>query len=521
MLTDAVQLAHTASPLQRSTAVVLLDGVVERTLHLVAVDRALQPPRNADFFALLELVRADLSGAWQPHALPDVRQLHRARNSAQHEGLAPDRDQLAPWASAAGAFVRGLVEASFNMDLDRVALTDAIRDDDLRTGLEGAAAAIEDRLPGQSVLASGEVLTQADAQWRRLRWAPHTVTSQQSEGVSRGLADALARLERQQRLAIFAQSSSEVDWFTGLAAERPEDVDLDDAERALAFVVSWVLAFEAAKETWTPNRRARADQSARLVRTGDGPAYIESVVQAEVRGEGALVRVRLAAVPGDGFDEWAGSIRQLLREVTPDRPPAWQLFADGTAQIRLFDADQLEEQIALLASVLGRAETAMGERLCTREEAERDRAAFVAEYATAFGMLGDVPDWITGVEYTFTRWSGTAVAFQLAQGLRHLGTPGATPRADISSKINGSENVDRCYSVGRGRYEVQPALEPAAMFALLWSVDSAVQELIARHVEREQELAAASASLRERADGAVLAGKGRSAPSRRGAADSV
>lgn len=103
MLVDAVHRAHTASPLQRSTATVLLDGVSERALHLIAVERGLQIPRN-NVDALLALVPADMAPAWRPPRLPDVCQLHRGvlgRGCASGEAVGPGTLDETPGHAAA------------------------------------------------------------------------------------------------------------------------------------------------------------------------------------------------------------------------------------------------------------------------------------------------------------------------------------------------------------------------------------------------------------------------------------
>jgi len=508
MLVDAVHWAHTASPLQRSTATVLLDGVSERALHLVAVDRGLQIPRN-NFDGLLALVVADIAPAWRPSRLPDVRQLHRARNSAQHEGLAPDRDQLAPWAAAVGAFVRSLVEGQFDVDLDRVALTDPVVDDQLRGELEDAAQALAEQRPADSVRASRYAIEKADEVWQRLHGSHGTRVGRSlgsmlgAAGGNDPLDGALRALEREQRLETFAESPAEAVWFAGLSRERPEHLDIDDAERALAFATSWVLAFEAAKESWTPDRRARADRRARLVRAGDGPAYIDSVTQAEASGGGAVVAVRVADVPDEDFEGWAHTVDALLREAAVTGRPRWQLRGDGIAQIRLDEASLLEEQIEVLASALARAEDRLQEDRRSDAMAEQARADAAEAYTAELAALGALPSWVLTVRREAMSLHGPAVVFSMEPV---LGPVAASPDANsLADLIRADGRVEACFGQGPGTWAIQPVLEPADLHDLLWSAHPTVQALAGQRFSRDEELRRMAVALSQRAETAIRA----------------
>ena len=58
----------------------------------------------------------------------DVRRRHRARNSAQHEGLGADCEDLAAWAAATGSIVASLARAVFGVELSAARLSAAVAD---------------------------------------------------------------------------------------------------------------------------------------------------------------------------------------------------------------------------------------------------------------------------------------------------------------------------------------------------------------------------------------------------------
>src|SRR5699024_4024298 len=130
-LEDALLRAKGAGRYRRGSAIVALDAVVERASWIVMVTRGLTPPKNGKLDDYISQLVQHLQ-TWKPPILTDIKQLRRARNSAQHEGLEPDRDQLPVWSHATEFYVTSLIDAQFSIDLKQIVLSDAIQDEALR-----------------------------------------------------------------------------------------------------------------------------------------------------------------------------------------------------------------------------------------------------------------------------------------------------------------------------------------------------------------------------------------------------
>ena len=498
MLSDALRYSSHASPLQRTTATVLLDGIVERALHLVAVSRAVKIPVKADFNTLVDVVRREMGSEWVPSHLPDVRQLHMARNAAQHEGLAPDRDQLTPWANAVVAFLHGLIEARFGVDLDRVALWDCVVEEGLRAGLREAARALEAGDASGSVQASRATISDADAQWQRLHGMRQPSGSSRigtmfDMGGNNPIDAALAELAHEARLSTFAENPSEVAWFFGLARERPQDLDLDDAERAYAFAVSWVLGFEAARAVWTPDRRARSDRAARLVREADEPAAIDSVLVAQPSAQGAGLVVRLRGVPGDDYEAWVYTLNVLLHARAQDARRGWHVRADGTARISLADVADLEKELRGLSSALVEADQKL--HADRRQDAERQIAldARIREYNRAVAEQGALPDWVAAVEYRPEAGRGPGIVVILTE---------TAPR-EADSFVRDAVRPGDLIRFAPRSFRLEPGCDAPDLVAALWAADPYVQLRVDEQSQLDAYVDPAKADLLLRAQIAV------------------
>ena len=74
----------------RHAAAVALDGVCELAMGLAAVELELPPPNGIEGLPrLLARLTERLGDRWKHEGVKGFRELHRARNAAQHDGLAP------------------------------------------------------------------------------------------------------------------------------------------------------------------------------------------------------------------------------------------------------------------------------------------------------------------------------------------------------------------------------------------------------------------------------------------------
>ena len=74
----------------RHAAAVALDGVCELAMGLAAAQLELPPPNGIEGLPkLLGRLAERLGDRWKHEGVKGFRELHRARNSAQHDGLTP------------------------------------------------------------------------------------------------------------------------------------------------------------------------------------------------------------------------------------------------------------------------------------------------------------------------------------------------------------------------------------------------------------------------------------------------
>src|SRR5687768_13127119 len=94
LLERAIQEGQSGAPLARLTAVILLDGANERAMHIAATAASVDVGEYDKFEVVYSKIVGAIGSSWDRSAWPDVRQLHRVRNLAQHLGVNADRDNL-------------------------------------------------------------------------------------------------------------------------------------------------------------------------------------------------------------------------------------------------------------------------------------------------------------------------------------------------------------------------------------------------------------------------------------------
>ena len=407
MLEDALRRAQHAGPHQRATATVLLDATVERATLLICATTGLHAPPKDSLDTLVTRVKEHLAGRWEPGVLPDVRQLHRARNAAQHEGLAPDRAQLPAWASAVERYVVTLVDAVFGVDVRRVVMSDAIVDPALRALIEAAETALAAGDLEASARASTAAFTTASDRWDTMHRAGQfdfraPMLARGTSMHSQGQIDELRSVITTSALAV---DPSEVAWFRA-AAREPDVLDSDDVERMLSFAFGWVATFDLAQQSWVLDRRKRAEIAERLVRTGARPARVCEVVSMDSRVEGTFeVVFRLRDVPAtDEYDDWANVLRSLLSG--EGARGWWEVRPNGTVSVEFPEADGAAPVETLAAAL---ADTA-AELARARDEREVEQSAFeqrTLEYRRELAEHS-VPTWVRSVEIQGALFPGPA-----------------------------------------------------------------------------------------------------------------
>lgn len=490
MLGDATRWASQGGPERLTTAVILLDGVVERAVNLVAGEVGISVGPRDDAVQVADKVRA-ARPAWKPPAWRDIVDLHRARNSAQHAGQRPHPDDIAPWTNAVGAFVRDVVETHLGLALDRLALTDAVRDEDLRAQLTMSAAALDAGDPESSVARSLKAVDLAESRWAAMLQAPRSgwqsmqrvpfgleryrLLGSPRDPVERVAAD-VDGLKREVRLSTFAQDPADVAWFARLRTEAAL-VNLEDAQRALAFATSWVLGYESAGAGYTHDRRDRAARDARHVRTGDGPARLGALRGAAATLRGTSISVQLEDVPApDQFDAWRAVVRRLCTELNDGTPLRGEVEADGTATLEAED-DRIEHDLRILSEALSRADDQIAADWDADSRRQQQMAAAVRAFAEEFADLGDVPGWVERVDLEPMGVEGSGVSVRVTDRYSWLsGWRPAQDAPDLTSLLREDPRVETASVVESGWIQFTPTLGPAAVHELLWAATPPIRE---------------------------------------------
>jgi len=379
MLDDATRRATASHTYSRGAAVVALDAAVERVSYLVVLRRSLKTTSKPTLDDLYSALVQSYAGAWKPTVWGQIRNLREARNGAQHQGLIPAGENVLGWVAAARAYVTSLVEAEYGVDLDRVALAEAIRNEHLAGLMRTADDALaEGDVPG-SVTACLEAFDSAVAGWSRMhgrsRHAPNPSFHHELGFIGDDTAGkAISDLQRTAAEASFASNAAEHEWFQAARKEPRELLDADDSERILAFTFSWVAALELAMERWVPDRRHRADVAARQVRTTDDRASIAAILSVTYRPPFADVTFQLADVPAEGsYDHWASTLGRLLGDPAGRR---WWVAPNGTVILRIIDGTvPTGEDVNDLVRALTQVEDALEADAAHHEQAAADLVA--------------------------------------------------------------------------------------------------------------------------------------------------
>lgn len=397
MLEDAESRIRHATRSTRGSALVTLDAVNERAAHLVALHRNIVPGQRATLDDLHSRLVGDLKH-WTPGVWPQIKSLREARNSAQHKGIVCDAGDLPVWTAATRTYVTSLISAQFAVDLLRVVLADAITNADLRRFVEEASRHLEDGDPSASIGASLRALREALNGWQGLqRHRRHRPPIGGSRlGGPTSADETIERMVRRDLESSFATSAAEHAWVDAIRREPQELLDLDDAERVLSFVFSWITGYEAAISTWVPDRRRRAEIARRQVRQSAGPAKIADVevFSGSTPGGHTLNAVfSLRDVPAaDSFDEWFRALSGNLRPSTEKR---WWVGQDGSVVLKVFGGSPGREDVANLQQALMVAESMVEDSAAIRRQREEDEAATAAERANeVLGIKDRLPAWV-------------------------------------------------------------------------------------------------------------------------------
>lgn len=514
-LEDALSRAKGATKYRRGTAIVALDATVERASSIVAVTRSLSIPTNGKLEDLISRLRESFGSSWKPTVLPDIRHLRRARNASQHEGLEPDREQVPVWAGAAKVYVSSLIEAQFGVDILSVVLSDAIQDPDLRQFIHTAEVARAAGEPGACVDRAKEAYREVSMKWARLHGSRRPAFAPfSSELFDKKSYDFVnGRIDNVQSVldaAAFSQDLAEAEWFTQAVAEQSDVLDSDDAERVLSFVFEWIVEYERAAASWTPNRRHRAALARRSVRSGEGSARIDKCLSVDFRHGDIRATFKIADVPAEAdYPAWARTLRELLQHTDPNQ--YWTVFDDGTIEIRrAVDAPSATaDEVDVLSSALKQADVVMHEELqasLRKEQLARQRRD---EYAESLETIrAGLPVWVKDVQWSdevFGDGKTEQLLVTLAEDMWKLRFGERTEgsffdnRKSINDLIRSHELVDQCYGTGGpSDLGITPVLTADQLAHVFKDVDPEVRGQLDQEGKAKDEQTAAVADTKAR-----------------------
>lgn len=480
-----------------------LDATVERASTIVAITRGVVIPTNGKLDDLISRLVQDLGKGWRPAVLPDIKHLRRARNASQHEGLEPDRDQVPLWASAADAYVSSIILAQFDVGIHQVVLSDAIRDSALREFLrlgEEARNAGDYRL---SVHQSAEAYREALNRWKQLHSrSRHRFAPLSREVLDRKSFDYLdAQLKDMKSVmdtVAFSPDAAEAEWFASAISEQGDVLNAEDAERTLAFSFEWIVEYERAADSWTPNRRHRAAVAARMVRSSGGPAYIESCLGVELQHGSVRATFRIGDVPDEkGYPTWS----QTIQEILPERHEGlfWTVFDDGTVAIskERAGANDFSAEVEALDDALKRADSLVKDKLAHAEAKEQVQKQKQTDFAKAIASIqDDLPSWVTEVTLASDgfRANQEEIRLTLEESVSNIRFGDRTPnrfhddRRDLRDAIIEHESVAQCYGVAQqNQLAITPVLDPQNLLQVLKSADETVRKQLEIDQRRQDE----------------------------------
>ncbi len=391
LLDQARSVSRTVSRATRLVAVVLLDAVNERAMHVVATSRGIAIKKDEPFDGLKSKVHQALGTAWnlEKTTWREVTQLRDARNLAQHRGIGADRDELAAWRAATERFSRTLIEAAFNLDLEQVLLSEAIANRQIRQLVGEAERHLRESNASGAMKVLKEAFDIARKAWvsaahQRQPRSPRVFTNRATttKNMEDYLEELISRLQDSAIDQVFATSPSEAMWFAQIATQSPDIIDLDEVDRALSYVFWWIVGW-----------------STKIRQTAAGP----------VPEHTWWVKFELADVPPeDAFGRWA----QALRKVTAGNSMLSSMQIDDIADVTLpFPSEVVEtsQLVQEFGRALVQAEEEVIATLRTEQQQESEtKTALEAFQAEVDRWRPRLPGWVIGVKSADIRHVGTS-----------------------------------------------------------------------------------------------------------------
>lgn len=509
LLDEAVHRVADRTIVGRRVAAVLLDGAAEAALGVGLAAFDVVPSTNANFEKLeqqlVEEVRP-LIGSRRFAGRAEVHRLHRVRNDAQHLQIPPDHETLVRWSASVEAFVADIVTSVYRVDLRTVTASAAVGDKEIREAIADAESCL-DSDPRAAVdhlrAAFGTAVHRWHSHHERIFRRPTIWPGGAFDGglsIGREIEALTADLDELVRITPFALDLGEFYWWKALIEDARDEqvvITAGDARRALVFVFTWVLRWEAFTQSLTNRERVfDEEEPVPLTTRPDGrperdPSREPEIVVREQRIHGTkLSRTYWLNVP---YREspWRHRSDPSFSNILGQRDADWP-WLEGHAHrgtITLRDDPNDFRPDLLFAGIERAFDLEVERQSAAVQAAEAAREARLAEVArveaTQAGVLAILDE--------AGRPAFTEVVYDTTSGTQQLGI--AKFRADIA------ERVRRLLLTRRDRPDVSPGQLRSDGIGVPVAVLDDIQEIAAAGVRAvedfERALAAEETSDRE------------------------
>lgn len=440
---EAARRCDDNSPAGQHQALIALDGACEFALWLAAHRRDIEVKHGTGFAVLYSKI-VEATG-WRFPGWVTVKQMHEARNSAQHAAVISDSSQMPGWRDVSLAFIDAICVEVFDTRLTDILLSDAVRDLSLREMLRAG----EEKLSVstvESVSFAFRALDLALYGWRKQLGHAVVPLFPQGQQIPEPTSTLMVGFDEVQP---FATNPGEYVWLrrawqeVEMASWVPT---VEDARRALAFVTTWVVRWELftlgyPDAEWAAHRDA-IEPPSYAQRPGLHIYWAHPVMRPEAPHQPPenVIHFQLVNVPGRGRAPWDVILRDALTEVarelgaTPFRNLSWSTYGLLTVNAELdadpsVVADVVESALERAAERFAAASIESEERERARKKLESELVALVRENADAAIGL------ITEVRVVKDEWLGTSDWMAL------FAVPSSSPELlELNSLLNAFRN---------------------------------------------------------------------------------
>jgi hypothetical protein len=267
LLEEAVRRTADVSVIGRRVAAVLLDGAAEAAMATALAAFNDSPTERDNFDELRRRLVDHLhdAGRLEPgkklDGWPEVRRLRLVRNGAQHHQIPPDHETLVGWTASVQRFVAHVIDAAYGADVLAITAADAIGDEVIRSQFGEAERLIAAGEVAAGVKALSGAFSDARQRWQEQHRRAMGLTAwgyRDSLGIGQMIDSATEPMAEMLEVAPFVADLGEYVWWRQLIRDVFKDrvfLSLEDGRRALSFVFTWIVRWEAFNATYARRKR--------------------------------------------------------------------------------------------------------------------------------------------------------------------------------------------------------------------------------------------------------------------------